>query len=407
MKRLTIMIVTLGILILTGSSLALSSSLVSDIERSMKKFERKLCSELPSPKCRRAQRKPAPKAVHVTKPVHKSAPKIEQQIVPGAVADDKKPLENVPAEVTPEMKPEIASVPASRIQPVPPMPRARPNNLKVGGAIALDPAKPSANLPRTHVTVPAFAPTQSPSATAGSKPAAGFAPIPPAAVVMPPVTPPKPPAAHPAPLPPAVTSPVAPAIAVPPIQAPPMAGDNGCLAALSASGTSFAPVAQPSSSASCQVQTPVRLFSIASKAGPVKLPDHPTVNCAFALKLSTWVDTRAQSLAQQEAGSSIIAMGTGPGFDCRGRNGDSSAKMSEHAIGDAVDIVYIKLANKAQILVKDALNTQSPHFAFLRDVRAAACLNFNTVLGPGTNAAHAEHFHIDLEHRRGDYRMCE
>ena len=81
--------------------------------------------------------------------------------------------------------------------------------------------------------------------------------------------------------------------------------------------------------------------------------------------------------------------------------------MSEHAIGDAVDIVYFKLANKSQMLVKDALNVQSTSFAFLRDVRAAACDEFTTVLGPGANKAHAEHFHIDLETRNGGYRLCE
>ena len=139
----------------------------------------------------------------------------------------------------------------------------------------------------------------------------------------------------------------------------------------------------------------------------VKLPDQPIFNCTFALKLSQFVDQHVQPLAQQSMGSAVVAMGTGPGFNCRGRNGDSGGKMSEHAIGNAVDIEYIKLADKSQIQVKDALNVQSPSFAFLRDLRASACNEFTTVLGPGANAAHAEHFHIDLEVRRGGYRLCE
>ena len=190
--------------------------------------------------------------------------------------------------------------------------------------------------------------------------------------------------------------------------APPPAGDQGsaCLAALAATGASFTPVAQPSTSSACNIDNPVRLNSFSTKPAVVKLPDQPTVSCTYALKLSQFVDQRLQPLALQ-SGSAVVSFGTGPGFDCRGRNGDSSKRMSEHANGDAVDIVYLKLANKTQILVKDALNVQSPNFAFLRDLRALACIDFMTVLGPGANAAHAEHFHIDLEVRKGGYRICE
>ena len=139
----------------------------------------------------------------------------------------------------------------------------------------------------------------------------------------------------------------------------------------------------------------------------MKLPDQPTFKCAFALKLSQFVDQQMQPLAQKSMGLAVVAMGTGPGFNCRGRNGDFSAKMSEHAIGDAVDIEYMKLANASRIQVKDALSVESPSFVILRDLRASACLEFTTVLGPGANSAHAEHFHLDLEVRRGGYRICE
>ena len=242
---------------------------------------------------------------------------------------------------------------------VPPMPKLRPTNF--------NPAKP----PEPSAPAPALKPT--------------------------PVVPP-----------PLVEKPVAPIVVVPPkLSAPPIDQAQGCLSALAGIGASFAPVPQPETSAACQVDTPVRLNSLTTKMGVIKLPDLPIVNCAFAIKLSQFVDQHMQPLAQQNMGSAVVAMGTGPGFNCRGRNGDSGGKMSEHAIGNAIDIETIKLANKAQVMVKDALSTQSPNFAFLRDLRAAACLDFTTVLGPGANAAHAEHFHIDLEVRRGGYRLCE
>jgi hypothetical protein len=38
---------------------------------------------------------------------------------------------------------------------------------------------------------------------------------------------------------------------------------------------------------------------------------------------------------------------------------------------------------------------------FLRDVQAAACSQFTTVLAPGSNAAHYNHIHVDLRKRSG------
>jgi len=38
---------------------------------------------------------------------------------------------------------------------------------------------------------------------------------------------------------------------------------------------------------------------------------------------------------------------------------------------------------------------------FLRDVQAAACQQFTTVLAPGSNAAHYNHIHVDLRKRSG------
>ena len=183
--------------------------------------------------------------------------------------------------------------------------------------------------------------------------------------------------------------------------------DGNCLAALSKAGASFSPVPQPGTTAECAVENPVRINSISGKDGTIKLPDQPIFNCAFALKFTTWIETSAQPVAHASLGAGIVALGTGPGFDCRGRNGDTGAKISEHGTGNAVDIATVSLSNKQHIQVKDAINPQATGFGFLRDLRAAACVDFTTVLGPGANPAHAEHFHIDLAQRKGGYRICE
>jgi hypothetical protein len=45
--------------------------------------------------------------------------------------------------------------------------------------------------------------------------------------------------------------------------------------------------------------------------------------------------------------------------------------------------------------------------AFQDAVRASACLDFSTVLGPGSNASHADHLHLDVIERSRGYRLCE
>ena len=42
----------------------------------------------------------------------------------------------------------------------------------------------------------------------------------------------------------------------------------------------------------------------------------------------------------------------------------------------------------------------------LNTVRADGCQYFTTVLGPGYNADHADHFHFDIKSRRNGYRAC-
>jgi hypothetical protein len=44
--------------------------------------------------------------------------------------------------------------------------------------------------------------------------------------------------------------------------------------------------------------------------------------------------------------------------------------------------------------------------AFLRAIHKAACAIFSTVLGPEANAAHRNHFHLDLA-RRKNSNVCE
>ena len=88
-------------------------------------------------------------------------------------------------------------------------------------------------------------------------------------------------------------------------------------------------------------------------------------------------------------------------YSCRPRNGQAGNKVSAHAFGNALDIGSFRLADDHVVTVKGAWSRGTPEErGFLREVLGAACPRFTTVLGPGSNAFHYDHFHVDLARRK-------
>ena len=200
--------------------------------------------------------------------------------------------------------------------------------------------------------------------------------------------------------------------ALPPIFLPPpvLPSDAAaCQAALNKLNVNFIPNPSYEQQGSCIIVNPVQLKSYTLNVQKLEFPDQPNLNCAFALQFINFIHDSAAPTIASQTGSQISKLYTGPGFVCRGRNGDSSAKMSEHAVGNAVDIERIQLADGRIILVKDAISSFNKDYLVLSTIRHSACTYFTTVLGPGANEAHASHFHFDWgQHgKSGTYRICE
>jgi hypothetical protein len=159
----------------------------------------------------------------------------------------------------------------------------------------------------------------------------------------------------------------------------------------------------------CTVLDPVQLKGVETSLGRVELPGHPTLNCAFARQFAVWLSDIAVPATAALGEAKLSSLSTGPGYQCRGRNGDTSAKISEHAFGNAIDIDGITLTNSKRIEIPDVLDKQAPDRRMLMALRTSACGYFTTVLGPGSNAAHASHFHFDLgaHGKSANYRICE
>ncbi|MFD0935084.1 extensin family protein, partial [Methylobacterium trifolii] len=116
--------------------------------------------------------------------------------------------------------------------------------------------------------------------------------------------------------------------------------------------------------------------------------------------------TEVQVAAERELKTPVTGIEIGTSYECRGQNHDVEAKLSEHAFANGVDVMGFALAGRPSIPVK-AMPEGTPEGRFLDDARARSCGFFRTVLGPGSNAAHANHFHLDERERSGGHRLCQ
>lgn len=184
-------------------------------------------------------------------------------------------------------------------------------------------------------------------------------------------------------------------------------GDD-CLAELLKRQVEFTVPEHVEATGQCAVANPVLVKSVATPGGRVKLPEEPLLNCAFARKFTIWLSDIAASVVSEMAPARLHSLSTGPGYECRTRNGDSSGKISEHAFGNAIDISGITLVNRTRVEIPDVADPAAVHHRLLMALRLSACGYFTTVLGPGFNAAHASHYHFDLgQHgKSGNYRIC-
>jgi hypothetical protein len=187
--------------------------------------------------------------------------------------------------------------------------------------------------------------------------------------------------------------------------------DESCLARLRAANVQFDIPAPPAAAkASCVIESPVRLrsFTTQGKIGAeIRLPAEPVVSCQFAERLTAWLSNLVVPVVAGWTASGLRAVHTGPGYECRNRNGAAVGKLSAHAVGQAIDILSFELSNGKSISVKPDGDQAMRNV--VDSVRTAACGWFTTVLGPGADAAHADHMHVDTAlHGSSDrYRICQ
>jgi len=181
-----------------------------------------------------------------------------------------------------------------------------------------------------------------------------------------------------------------------------------CMANLRAAGVAFESAEAPAAALDgCTIESPVRLAAVTIGIRRVALKAKPLLGCAFALQFSDYVKNLLAPLGAGTMSASLVAIDTGSGYECRGRNHDNGAKLSAHAKGLALDIAAFDFSDGRKVDIDAQPDPQST--AYVKALRTAACGWFTTVLGPGSDPYHASHLHFDIERHgsNGSYRICQ
>ena len=150
----------------------------------------------------------------------------------------------------------------------------------------------------------------------------------------------------------------------------------------------------------CGIDHPVKVTAI----GSIQMKPAATLTCNMAATFAAWTKSELVPAARWRYWAGVKTIRQGSSYSCRNIAGEGV--LSEHGKGNALDVMSIELTNGEEIDVRKpglfAFRTRG----FLNTVRADGCEYFTTVLGPGYNYDHRNHFHFDVKNRRSGYRAC-
>ena len=152
----------------------------------------------------------------------------------------------------------------------------------------------------------------------------------------------------------------------------------------------------------CGITNGYKIYTI----NDIGLQPAAEITCDMADSLSTWLADVVQPAARAVYGVRVVSLKVLASYSCRARDNVFGAKLSEHGFGNAIDLGAFILADGREVNVLHDYYGSAQDQHFLQQIRKAACGYFSTVLGPGADRYHANHFHLDkmfLRKGRGVY----
>jgi len=163
-----------------------------------------------------------------------------------------------------------------------------------------------------------------------------------------------------------------------------------CRAALRMAQVQFRPLPDNIANAECAQENMLIMERSATSYAPAV-----RANCGLAAALSVWERKIVLPAARRFLSTDVESIGHLGIYACRPVRG-SVSRQSEHATATAIDIQSFRLRDGRVIDVRGNWGKDTAAGHFLRAVHDGACGVFRTTLGPDYNAAHANHFHLDI-----------
>ena len=168
-----------------------------------------------------------------------------------------------------------------------------------------------------------------------------------------------------------------------------------CLAGLGQRHANFTPLPDQFYGAGCSTLGTVRLASLQGDDAAFALSNLGPVTCPLADTFAGWARFGVDRAAEQILGSRLVRIETMGSYNCRNVGG--SSRRSAHATANAIDVSAFVLADGRRVSVLGNWNAgTAAERRFLGVIHGSACKRFGTVLGPGYNAAHRDHLHLEL-----------
>jgi Extensin-like protein C-terminus len=154
----------------------------------------------------------------------------------------------------------------------------------------------------------------------------------------------------------------------------------------------------------CGMNHPFKVSAMTG--GYVTVEPRATLGCPMIGEVDRWLAEAVQPAAAAWFGEQVVEIKQFSSYSCRTVNNQPGGNISEHAFGNALDVALFKLASGREVTVEHGWKGAYEERGFLRQVHAAACERFSTVLGPGADVFHYNHFHLDLARRASGRTVC-
>lgn len=164
-----------------------------------------------------------------------------------------------------------------------------------------------------------------------------------------------------------------------------------CDQVLETSGLRVSHQADTPADATCPLRNTLRV-----KGAAVGLSSSFLASCPLAVAFALFERHSLQPAAQAVFGQAVTRVDHLGSFACRNIYNRAEGRLSQHASANALDIAGFRLADGRSISVLKDWPGEGDKARFLRQVRDSACDDFNVVLSPDYNAAHRNHFHLDM-----------